>query len=104
MTLIAHVAAEFHNPRGETVFTVSPRDIDRILTHVPEAVREDPLFPALGRDGSLRVTEDAKERKALERDPAAGVAPDGRKAASRSPRASDAKAEAPEKPSAAPVS
>ena len=77
LIILSHVAVEFHNIHGETIFSVS-KEQRKILMEAPEEIREDPIFEDLVKVGSLIVTENAQERKELEYDPTAGITAEGK--------------------------
>ena len=68
MMIVAFACAEFHDKSGAVIHTIRPEDL-RIVTEAPEAIRQDPLFDMMVRDGSLRVPETKAELKKLENDP-----------------------------------
>jgi len=78
MLIICHVCAEFHNKKGEAVFTVSPEMLNGFIT-APDEIREDPLFGMLAADGSLETGVDEKQKRVLEKDPVAEVTAEGKK-------------------------
>ena len=92
MLIVCHVCAEFHDKKGETVFTVSPELLNQFLT-VPEEIREDPLFGMLVADGSLETGMNEKQKKTLERDPVAGVTAEGKKTSVTRKKTSEAETE-----------
>ena len=59
MMILSRVCAQFHNAKGETVFTVTPA-LRNLFTEAPEEIREDPLFRLLIRDGSLEARNGRK--------------------------------------------
>ncbi len=77
MLIVPRVCAEFHSPTGEILFTVRPHMLGSIV-EAPETIRQDLLFQMLVNDGSLKAVESAAEKRAMENDPMAGVAADGR--------------------------
>ncbi len=79
MMILSRVCAQFHNAKGETVFTVTPA-LRNLFTEAPEEIREDPLFRLLIRDGSLEAAVTEKRKKLLENDPAQGTDASGKKA------------------------
>ena len=78
MLILSRVCAEFVNKAGQTIFSVTPQNLFSFL-EAPEEIREDPLFDMMLRDGSLEAVRSVAQRRELESDPAAGIAPDGRK-------------------------
>ena len=78
MLIISHVCAEFHDKKGETVFTVSPEMLNGFIT-APDEIREDPLFGMLAADGSLETGVDEKQKRVLEKEPVAEVTAEGKK-------------------------
>ena len=68
MLIVAYVCAEFHDKTGTVIHRIRPADL-RVATEAPEAIRQDPLFDMMVRDGSLRVPETKAELKKLENDP-----------------------------------
>ena len=72
MMILSRVCAQFHNVKGETVFTVTPA-LRNLFTEAPEEIREDPLFRLLILD------------KLLENDPAQGTDASGKKAEAEKP-------------------
>ena len=78
LTIVCHVAAEFHDRTGRTVFAVSPSDTARIL-QAPEEIQEDPLFRLLSGDGTLQAVTSVEEKRRLESDPLAGIDAEGKK-------------------------
>jgi hypothetical protein len=69
MQIFTKKAFEFKNAAGEKV-TTRPFD----FTDVPNWVKKDPIFAWGVKDGDIRVTETAKEKKAVEKE-AAGDPP-----------------------------
>ena len=78
MLLISHVAAEFRDRNGNTLYTIHGSQRNTFLA-VPETIRQDPLFDLLLQDGSIEIPETALKTAALENDPTEGITPDGRK-------------------------
>jgi hypothetical protein len=78
LTIVCHVAAEFRDRTGRTVFAVSPSDTARIL-QAPEEIQEDPLFRLLSGDGTLQAVTSVEEKRRLESDPLAGIDAEGKK-------------------------
>ena len=87
MLIHSQVCAEFHDRSGKTVFTITP---DKLLEFMdaPEAIREDPLFDMMLRDGSLSAVESLSQQRALEADPKAGTTAEGKKPAKTRGKAS----------------
>ena len=92
MLIICHVCAEFHNSKGETVLTVTPEMLTEFIT-APEEIREDPLFGMLEADGSIQSGFTEKERKALEKNPNAGITAEGKKVSAVKKKTSETAAE-----------
>lgn len=84
MMILSRVCAQFHNVKGETVFTVTPA-LRNLFTEAPEEIREDPLFRLLILDGSLEAAVTEKRKKLLENDPAQGTDASGKKAEAEKP-------------------
>ena len=78
MLLISHVAAEFRDRNGNTLYTIRGSQRNTFLA-VPETIRQDPLFDLLLQDGSIEIPETALKTAALENDPTEGITPDDRK-------------------------
>ncbi len=104
MLILSRVCAEFHNPRGEVIFRVTPATRLTFL-EAPEEIRSDLLYQMLVADGSLEAVESVDRKKRLEQDPVAGTDASGRRAdpdPAENPPAGDGKAAAvpvkPEKP------
>ena len=95
MLIICHVCAEFHDKKGETVFTVSPEMLNGFIT-APDEIREDPLFGMLTADGSLEAITDAKQKRTLEKDPDAGINAEGKKANTMKKKPAEPAVEVPE--------
>jgi hypothetical protein len=98
MVIMSHVAVEFHDIHGVPVFSVSGTQL-HTLVDAPEEIRQDPIFEDLVRDGSVIISENVKERKALEYDPMTGITREG-KAERKTVKAPENKAEAKAKPKA----
>ena len=79
MLLISHVAAEFRDRNGNTLYTIRGSQRNTFLA-VPDTIRQDPLFDLLLQDGSIDIPETALKTAALENDPTEGITPDGKKA------------------------
>ena len=71
MMILSRVCAEFHDAKGNKVFTVTPA-IRNCFVEAPDSIREDPLFRMLINDGSLEAAVPEERRKLLEQDPTAG--------------------------------
>ncbi len=78
MLILSRVCAEFRNRLGETVLSVTPRDLLTFI-EAPEEIQEDPLFTLMLRDGSLEAVRSVDQRRMLESDPDSGTSPEGRK-------------------------
>ena len=87
LTIVCHVAAEFHDRTGKTVFTVSPSDTDRII-QAPEEIQEDPLFGMLTGDGTLQAVASLEDKRRLENNPLTGIDAEGKKMTLRAEDAS----------------
>lgn len=85
LTIVCHVAAEFRDRTGRTVFAVSPSDTARIL-QAPEEIQEDPLFRLLSGDGTLQAVTSVEEKRRLESDPLAGIDAEGKKISRKAPK------------------
>ena len=94
MLILSRVCAEFHNAKGEKLFTVTPA-ARNIFVEAPDAIREDSLFRLLINDGSLEAAVPEARKRILENDPAADHDATGK----RTPAESDEPA-AQEKPAA----
>ena len=68
MLIVPYACAEFHDKSGAVIHTIRPADL-RLVSEAPEAIRQDPLFDMMVRDGSLQVPETKAEVKKLENDP-----------------------------------
>jgi len=68
MFAVAYACAEFHDKTGAVIHMIRPADL-RITTEMPDAIRQDPLFGMMVKDGTLRATETKSELKKLENDP-----------------------------------
>ena len=79
MLILSRVCAEFRDRAGQTVFTIPPAKLLSFL-EAPEAIREDPLFDMMLRDGSLEAVHSVSQLRDLESSPAAFSAPDGKRA------------------------
>lgn len=69
MLILSRVCAEFHDPAGQTIFTVRRQDLLSFL-EAPEAIQFDPLFQLMLKDGSLEAVRSVEQRRELEADPA----------------------------------
>ena len=69
MTIVPYVCAEFHDRSGNVIHTIRPHDLKIINNSVPDAIRQDPLFDLMVREGTLQVPETKEEVKKLENDP-----------------------------------
>ncbi len=78
MLILSRVCAEFRNRLGETVFSITPRNLLSFL-EAPEEIQEDPLFSLMLRDGSLEAVRNVDRQRSLEADPLAGATPEGRR-------------------------
>jgi len=68
LKIVPFACAEFHDKSGAVIHTIRPADL-RVFSEVPEAIRQDPLFDMMLRDGSLQIAETKKDQKRLENDP-----------------------------------
>ena len=68
MLILSRVCAEFHDPAGQTIFTVRRQDLLSFL-EAPEAIQCDPLFQLMLKDGSLEAVRSVEQRRELEADP-----------------------------------
>ena len=93
MLILSRVCAEFHNAKGEKIFTVTPATRN-IFVEAPDAIREDVLFRMLINDGSLEAAVPEERKKILEQEPEEGHAADGKAIPTGEPRTEDT----PEKP------
>ena len=78
MLIISHVCAEFHDPSGRTIFTITPDKFNSFLD-APEEIRQDPLYAMLAADGSIEDARSAERKRAMEADPNAGIDQEGKK-------------------------
>ena len=78
MLIMSRVCAEFHDRRGNIIYTIGPETM-MTFQEAPEAIQEDPLFQLLVEDGSLEASLTPAQRRTLEQNPMAGATPDGRK-------------------------
>ena len=103
LSLIAYVAAVFYDPRtGEQIFEITLDKRGQILTDVPAAIRKDPLFGWLMKDGSIRVVEQ-KNLKQLENEPMKDVTAEGKSATAAALSEADAEETAAEEAEEAPA-
>ena len=79
MTILSRARADFRNVKGEVIFRIGRDDILKVITGVPEAIQEDPMFKWMIQDGTLDVVDNVTQRKKLELDPTAGTTADGKK-------------------------
>ena len=83
MYLISYVCADFRNPAsGEVLLRITPATrgvLQSIPDETAKAISKDPLYRLLVADGSLKVTEDSREKRILEQDPMLHVDAEGRK-------------------------
>ena len=68
MLIVSFVCAAFHDKNGTVIHTIRPEDL-QVISEAPDAIRQDPLFDMLVKDGTLRVPETKSEVKKLENDP-----------------------------------
>jgi hypothetical protein len=73
MLIVPFVCAEFRSPEGGILCRIRPDEL-RTFKSVPDAVRQDPLFDMLLRDGTIEVPETKADIKRLEYDPVAPAA------------------------------
>ena len=96
MLILSRVCAEFHDEKGNVLFSITPASRHGFL-EAPESIRRDPLLARLVNDGSLEVADTAVRRKMLEQDPVLQTDASGKRpASSRSPRKSPEPPESPE--------
>ena len=90
--ILSRVCAEFRDCAGQTVFTITP---DKLLSFLeaPEAIREDPLFDMMLRDGSLEAVQSVSQQRNLEADPKADTTAEGKKPAKSRGKAAAAEAD-----------
>ena len=77
MLIMSRVCAEFHDRKGNTVFTIDEKNMQRFID-APVAIQEDPLFQLLVDDGTLVANVTPAQRRTLEQDPMAGVDASGK--------------------------
>ena len=99
MLILSRVCAEFHDASGAVLFTVTP-ETRLTFQEAPEAIRQDPLFELLIREGSLEAAVTPVRQKQLESAPLEGADAAGRKPAASSSRASGRKSRAKDEPTA----
>ena len=73
MLILPRVCAEFHDPAGQTIFTIRRQDLLSFL-EAPEAIQSDPLFQLMLKDGSLEAVRSVEQRRELEADPVKAAA------------------------------
>ena len=88
MTIISHVAAEFHDPSGKVIFNIPGSDLQKVL-NAPEEIQSDPLFALLVRDGSLKAVQTIEEKHQAENDPGTGITAEGKAARAKAADASE---------------
>ena len=54
MMILSRVCAEFHDGEGRILFRIRPSAI-QTFQEAPDAIRQDPLFDLLVREGSLEA-------------------------------------------------
>gem|GEM_PF-3407334 len=84
MLILPRVCAEFHNSRGDVIFTITPSTRMQVQ-EAPDEIRQDPLFDMLIAERSLEAVVSAAQRRTLENDPSAGADAAGRKAPAPDP-------------------
>ena len=99
MLILSRVCAEFRDRFGTVIYRVTP-DTRLTFREAPEAIREDPLFELLIREGSLEAAITPVKQKQLENVPLEGTDAAGRKPAAVSSRNSGRKVRAKEAPEA----
>lgn len=77
MTILSRVCAEFHDPQGNVICTITPANRFKPL-EVPDAIARDPLFQLLVADHSLEAVVSAAQMKTLENDPIQGTNAEGK--------------------------
>ena len=77
MTILSRVCAEFHDPQGNVICTITPANRFKPL-EVPDAIARDPLFQLLVADHSLEAVVSAAQMKTLENDPVQGTNAEGK--------------------------
>ena len=98
MLILSRVCAEFRDRTGAVIHRVTP-ETRLTFREAPEAIREDPLFELLIREGSLEASMTPVQQKQLENAPLEGADAAGRKPAAASSRAGR-KTKAKEEPAA----
>ena len=78
MLILSRVCAEFRDRTGAVIYRVTP-ETRLTFREAPEAIREDPLFQMLIRDGSLEAAVTPERQKQLEAEPLRGTDASGRK-------------------------
>ena len=99
MLILSRVCAEFRDRHGTVIYRVTP-ETRLTFREAPEAIREDPLFELLIREGSLEASMTPVQQKQLENAPLEGADAAGRKPAASSSRASGRKSRAKDEPAA----
>lgn len=99
MLILSRVCAEFRDRSGAVIYRVTP-ETRLTFREAPEAIRQDPLFELLIREGSLEASMTPVQQKQLENSPLEGVDAAGRKPAASSSRASGRKSRAKDEPAA----
>ena len=97
MLILSRVCAEFRDRSGAVIYRVTP-ETRLTFREAPEAIRQDPLFELLIREGSLEASMTPVQQKQLENSPLEGADAAGRKPAAASSRAGR-KTKAKEEPS-----
>ena len=77
MLILSRVCAEFHDEKGQKLFTITPATRNTFV-EAPEAIRRDPLFRMLLEERSLEASVPVQRQKELENDPEAGADAAGR--------------------------
>ena len=78
MLILSRVCAEFRDRTGAVLYRVTP-ETRLTFREAPEAIREDPLFQMLIREGSLEAAVTPERQKQLEAEPLRGTDASGRK-------------------------
>ncbi len=99
MLILSRVCAEFRDRSGTVIYRVTPEN-RLTFREAPEAIRQDPLFELLIREGSLEASMTPVQQKQLENSPLEGTDAAGRKPAASSSRASGRKSKAKDEPAA----
>ena len=98
MLILSRVCAEFRDRSGTVIYRVTP-ETRLTFREAPEAIREDPLFELLIREGSLEAAVTPVRQKQLESAPLEGADAAGRKKpAALSSRSSGRKTKAKDEP------